>query len=123
MSIRRSLGLALLLIVVLGSGCATTASPPSAQGKTAGTIISGVASPCEGPYLTQAKLEAIPVRVQLLHNSRVVAEQTVTGSHTFHLAAPPGSYVVRSDQSATTPITVTVADGQRRTVNLYSACM
>ena len=73
--------------------------------------------------MPQAKLDAIPVRVQLLKNSRVVAEQTVTGGHTFHFAAPPGSYVVRSNQSATTPSIVIVADGQRKTVNLYSACM
>jgi hypothetical protein len=122
-SIRRSIGLALLPIVVLGSGCATTASPPSATGKTLEGIVSGVASPCEGPYMPQAKFDAIKVRVQLLKDSRVVAEQTVTGSHTFHFAAPPGSYVVRSNQSATTPATVTVTDGQRKTVNLYSACM
>ena len=123
MSIRRSLGLALLPIVALATGCATTASAPSTIGKTLVGIISGVASPCEGPAMPQGRYKAIKVRVQLLKNSRVVAEQTVTGSHTFRFAAPPGSYVVRSNQSATTPTTVTVTDGQRKTVNLYSACM
>ena len=123
MSIHRwSFAIAVVPVVALASGCASTASSPTTTLQPMG-VVAGVASPCEGPYMPPAKLAAIPVRVQLLKNSRVVAEQSVTGSHTFHFAAPSGSYEVRSNQSATAPATVELADGQRKVVNLYSACM
>ena len=70
-----------------------------------------------------AKYESIPVRVQLLRGKRVVAEQTVTGSHTFRFAVAAGDYVVRSNQSATVPTHSTVTPASTTTVNIYSACM
>lgn len=121
-SFRRSVGVA-LPIIALASGCATTASSTSDTGTTLFGIISGVASPCEGPALSQQALDAIKVRVQLIEKTRVIAVQTVTGSHNYRFYTPTGTYVVRSNQSATIPMTVTVMTGQTRTVNLYSGCM
>jgi hypothetical protein len=121
-SFRRSVGVA-LPIIALASGCATTASSPGDTGTTLFGTISGVASPCEGPALSQQKLDAIKVRVQLIKKTQVIAMQTVTGSHTYRFDVPVGAYVVRSNQSATTPMTVTIMTGQTRTVNLYSGCM
>jgi len=72
--------------------------------------------------MPSAQYEAIPVRVQLLKDSRVVSVQTVTGSHTFRFESSPGKYVVKSNQSATTPAQVTITSGTTSTVNLYSAC-
>jgi hypothetical protein len=73
--------------------------------------------------MPQEQYGAVKVRVELLdQNSRVVAEKTVTGSHAFRLATAPGSYVLRSNQPGTAARAVKLADGQRKTVNLYSTC-
>jgi hypothetical protein len=109
-------------IVALLSGCASTASTPTTTGPALAGVVSGVASPCQGPPLPQAQYEAIPVRVQLIKQSRAVATQTVTGSHTFRFVTSPGEYVVRSNQSATSPAQVKITPGATTTVNLYSAC-
>jgi hypothetical protein len=113
---------AVLPIVALASGCASTASSPNTTRQILAGVVSGVAEPCEGPPLPQAQYEAVPVRVRLIKNSRVVATQTVTGSHTFRFVTSPGEYVVRSNQSATSPAQVTITPGVTTTVNLYSAC-
>lgn len=72
--------------------------------------------------MPSAQYEAIPVRVQLLKDGQVVSTQTVRGSHTFRFAASPGEYVVRSNQSATSPSHVTLTPGATATVNIYSSC-
>jgi hypothetical protein len=120
--LRRSLAIALLPLATLASGCASTTSPSGSTGQASDGIVSGVAAPCEGPYRSD-QYEAVPVHVQLLKDNRVVAVQTVTGSHTFRFAAAPGEYVVRSNQSATSPHHFKVTPGSSTTVNIYSACM
>ncbi len=118
MSIRRSLGVALLPVVAFASGCATTGT----AGKPSLGYISGYAPPCVAAYISRQGLEAIKVRVQLVKGTRVVEVQTVTGSHIYHFAVSPGTYVVRSDQGGTAPSTVTVTKGQKLTANLRSIC-
>ena len=120
-SIRWSFAAA-LAVVALTSGCGSAASLPSTTERIQTGVVSGVAAPCEGPWRPQTQYEAIPVLVQLVKNSRVVAMQTVVGSHIFRFAASPGEYVVRSNQSATSPAPVTITAGATTTVNIYSAC-
>jgi hypothetical protein len=119
---RRSLAIGLLPLATLASGCASTTSSPATTGHAPDGVVSGVAAPCEGPYMPSAQYEAIPVRVQLLKDIRVVAVQTVTGSHTFRFTAPPGEYVVKSNQSATSPSHISITSGATTTTNIYSAC-
>ena len=114
MSIPRLLGVAVVPVVALASGCTTT-------GQSLGSV-SGYAPPCEGAYISQQGVRAVKVRVVLTERERVVKVQTVTGSHTYHFAVAPGTYVVRSNQGGTTPTPVKVTAGQNRTVNLYSVC-
>jgi hypothetical protein len=64
---------AMLPIVVLATVCATTASSPTTTVPAPVGVVSGVASPCEGPTMPQAQYEAIPVRVRLIKNNREVS--------------------------------------------------
>ncbi len=84
--------------------------------------ISGNAQLCQGPAASQQTQEATPVRIELIHGSKVVRMDTVRGSHNYRFAVPPGTYLVESDQGGTTPKTITVAADQRRTVDLLSIC-
>ncbi len=68
-----------------------------ASSTTALGEVTGIASPCVG-LTTLAGFEALPVRVTLVQRSNVVTAETVTGDHQFLLAAPPGRYVLTSDQ-------------------------
>ena len=118
---RRPFALAVVFVVTLASGCASTTSSPTMTVQPTG-VVTGVASPCEGPSMPQTQYEAISVRVRLLKNDRVVATQVVTGSHTYRFATSPGNYAVSSNQSGTTPSPVTITQGARTVVNLYSSC-
>lgn len=117
MSIRRFVVLILPVLAVV-SGCTTTAG----NEKPSVGYISGYAPLCQGPYASQRAQAATPVRVQLVESGKVVKAETVTGSHTYRFAVPPGTYVVKSDPGGTTPKTITITAGQRRTVDLLSIC-
>lgn len=121
MTLRRRLAIAPWPLALLIAGC--TSVGPGTTGTVPTGVVTGVASPCVGPPMPQAHYEAIPVRVRLLKDGRVVDRQTVTGSHTFRFVAPPGRYVLRSDQSGTSPTHVGIASGKESRVNIYAACM
>lgn len=123
MRLRLPVGIGIMALLLACAACGggssnsvSTTAPP-ARG-----IVSGVASPCEGPAMPQGLYRAVKVHVHLFKSTRVIAEQTETGSHTFRFVVPPGNYVVSSNQSATTPTAVTIKPGKTRTVNLYSRC-
>jgi hypothetical protein len=119
--LRRSRWVGSLALLALVSACTTQASP-SVNKKPAVGFITGVASPCIGPARPGFIDAKIKVRVQLSGDQRLVATQTVTGSHVYRLAAPPGTYMVSSDQGGTTPQFVTVSKGKTRRADLNSAC-
>jgi hypothetical protein len=108
-------------LLALLSACTFQASPP-ANTKPAVGFVTGVASPCFGPFRPGFLPAKSKVRVQLSGDERLIASQTVTGSHVYRLAAPPGTYMVSSDQGGTTPQFVTVSKGKTRKVNLISVC-
>jgi len=84
--------------------------------------VTGIASPCVG-LTTLAGFEALPVRVTLVQHSRVVTAETVTGDHRFLLAAPPGRYVLTSDQyQRPMRFSVVLRGLQTVQVNLHVSC-
>jgi uncharacterized protein YceK len=117
MTIRRFVVL-LLPVVAVVSGCTTAVG----NEKTSVGYISGYAQLCQGPYASEQAQAATPVRVQLIESAKVVKAETVTGRHNYRFAVPPGTYSVKSDQGGTTPKTITVTAGQRRSVDLLSIC-
>lgn len=89
-------------------------------GGTSRGVVTGIAYPCVGPHRTSAQLANIPVRVTMSQRSKVVASQTVRGSHTYRFAVPPGQYMV---SSATSPhVSITIYTGEKRRANLDSFC-
>ncbi len=101
------------MLAACGGGPATN---PSASG-----VVTGYAEPCVGPFRTQAQISEIPVRVTLEDHSRVVASQTVRGSHTYRLTVPPGRYRISTD-AASRPVDITVHSGGVVRTDLISSC-
>jgi hypothetical protein len=102
---------AVVLTLCFASGCSS--------GPTTG-VVTGVAYPCVGPHRTSAQLANIPVRVTIRQRSKVIARETVRGSHTYRFDMPPGQYVVSSRTSGPTSITLHAGEVDR--TNLPSFC-
>jgi hypothetical protein len=80
-----------LLLGGLLAGCSGAASSQSA-------VLTGVASPCEGLPTPGYAFGQVPVHITVKEGSRTFAGEVVTRRHTYRLVAPPGNYVVYSDQ-------------------------
>ena len=121
-------GAGLLVLTVLIVGLLAFAPSPTSS-IPVGTFsavpmgeVSGLASPCVG-FATLAAVEADPVRVTLSRGSQVVTSETVTGDHRFLLAAPPGRYVITSDQyQRPTRFAVVIHGLETAHLNLPVAC-
>jgi len=93
-------------------------SPP------ANGTITGVASPCVGVAITPGGYSKIPVTVYLTQGSRHIAQQTVTGTHTYRFVVPAGNYVVATHEGeGSKPVPVTVRSGQTTNANIPNYCM
>jgi hypothetical protein len=89
---------ALVVTLALTQGASRPASTSLGSASTTPLgEVAGIATPCVG-ITTLASYEALPVHVRLLRGSEVVSSETVTGDHHYLLAAPPGRYVLTSDQ-------------------------
>jgi hypothetical protein len=61
--------------------------------------------------------------VYLTKDARVVARQTVRGTHIYRFVTAPGDYVVATHEGgASKPIPVTVRSGQTTKTNIPSYC-
>lgn len=90
------------------------------QSPAANGTITGVASPCVGPAITYSRL---PVTVYLTQGARLVAHQTVKGTHTYRFVVPAGSYVVATHEGeGSKPVPVTVRSGQTTHADIPSLC-
>jgi len=114
------IGLLFIGLFALMSGCAGATVSTDAASKPLGTV-TGVASPCIG-VASMSYIRTLPVRVTLRHYGRVVAHQTVTGSHVYRISRSPGRYLLSSNQSRTKAIPVTLCAGRRELVNLHVSC-
>lgn len=104
-----------LILVALGLDACGTNSQPD------GTV-TGVASPCVGT-ITAAQLNRLSVVVYLTQGSRLVARQTVTGTHTYRFVVPVGSYVVATHEGeGSKPRSVMVRSGQTTHADIPSYC-
>jgi hypothetical protein len=117
----RSSVFGLTLVAIAASGCGSTTESGKASSTQPGTV-TGVASPC-GSLATKAEYAQRAVQVLLSAHSKVVASETVTGTHIFKFTEPPGSYVLTSHQSYVHPVTVILHTGKTTQVNLYANCM
>ena len=89
------------------------------EGATTGSL-TGHAAPCLGPHLAPAQRATIPVRVTVTEHSKVIADQTVRGSHTYRFNLAPGRYVVSSNASR--PVSIILRAGEVQRVNLGDLC-
>ena len=111
----RALVVVIPLFAVAASSCSTTYESNGLPQNEPGAV-SGVASPCGLPGPKQR------VVVRLSQNSKVVAIETVTGSHHFIFSEPVGWYVLSSDQSKVKPVRVQLISSLDVIVNLPSDC-
>jgi len=87
----QTVGAVLLIVGVMGLVACTTSRD--------GTV-TGTAAPCEG-LASQAEYAQLPVLVTLRHGQLVIASDVIHGRATYSLTAPPGSYLLASDQIPT----------------------
>lgn len=62
--------------------------------------------------------------VYLTRGTRAVAQQTVSGSHSYRFLAPPGSYVIATHEGVggSRPASVTVRPGKTTHADIPSLC-
>jgi hypothetical protein len=95
----------------------TTNSPPAK-----GTV-TGVAAPCIGP-ITSTGYQKLEVTVYLTRGLRLVADQTVKGTHTYRFVVASGNYIVATHEGeGSRPVPVTVRPGQTTHADIPSYCM
>ena len=109
-----------LSLVLVGCGQSSlTAHPRAANG-----TITGIASPCVGQAFTPTQYGKLPVTVYLTQGSRLVAQQTVKGTHTYRFAVPAGNYVVNTHENGgSKPVSMTVRSGQTTHADIPSICL
>jgi hypothetical protein len=104
---------ALIALGLCGACSSTSSAAPAAA------VLTGVATPCIGATTHIGRME---VRVTLSADSKIVASQAVTGSHTYRFRVAPGQYRVSSDQQYVSPVRVTLHSGQTTTIDLDPNC-
>jgi hypothetical protein len=109
-----------LAVAVAAVGPLAACSSSSAAAPDPATL-TGVASPCVG-VTTSDQYVQMKVNVTLSANSRTVASQTVTGTHTYRFQVSPGQYRVSSDQPYAAPEDVTLRAGSTTNVDLDPHC-
>lgn len=85
-------------------------------------VVTGSATPCVGAASSYA-YRRIPVRITLTKGSQIVAHQSGHGTVTYRFSVAPGKFQVSSDQSGTSPVTVTIRSGATIRVDLVSHCL
>lgn len=112
---RKSGFIALCLSAAVFLAQCSQSSPP------ADGTLTGVASPCIGPAATSAQISDTPVIVRLTQGSRVVAQQTLKGTHQYRFVVPAGEYVIVVS-GGSPPARVLSRSGMTADVNIPSVC-
>jgi hypothetical protein len=98
------------------------ASSASAASRSAGKgIVTGIAVPCTGTFLSSKQSAGLRIRVTLRKGSQTIATKTVSGDHAFRFAVQPGRHVLSSNQgTGGPPVPVNVAAGT--TIRASTTC-
>jgi len=83
--------------------------------------VTGTAAPCIGPAISAHYVQQIPTRITLRRGQVVVASEVIHGRSTYSLTAPPGKYLLESDQE-TGAVHVSLRAGETIVVNLIPVC-
>ena len=70
--------------------------------------------------MTSDVIASVPVRVTIMGHSKIIANQTVRGSHTYRFNVAPGRYVVSSNASQ--PVSIILHAGEVLRVDLGDEC-
>lgn len=103
-----------LLISVATCGACSSPTPSA--------TVTGIAEPCVGALPVAHSYRDIPVRVVLFQTTREVANEVVTGSHTFRFSVAPGAYVVTSNQATVRGQSFALRPRQVGHVDLLTLC-